>query len=152
MLRATIPASFAVETTLSALTYAPHIARWRRQGFTVSLYFLEAVSADFAVARVAHRVANGGHGIPEPVIRRRHARGLVLLPGYQAMVDAWYHFRVGPKGSVLVARKDADPKTPRAKPGSKAAQAIEAMRLATLDATTGPPQLRAGRFTPQRKR
>jgi predicted ABC-type ATPase len=102
----TQPVGFAVETTLSSLMYARRIPGWKAKGFTVSVYFLEVASADFAVARVAQRVANGGHGIPEADTRRRFARGLTLFPAYQQLADSWYHFRVGQGGSVLVDFKD----------------------------------------------
>ena len=70
------------------------------------LYFLEVETADLAVTRVAERVAAGGHGIPEPDIRRRYARGLALFPAYQKLADAWYLYRVDQKGSVRVGQKD----------------------------------------------
>jgi predicted ABC-type ATPase len=98
-------ASFALETTLSSRMYARDIPNWRAAGYAVWLYYLEATSADFAVARVAQRVAFGGHGIPEADIRRRYARGLALFPTYQSLADVWYHFRVDEKGPLLVAKK-----------------------------------------------
>lgn len=46
--------------------------------------------ADEAVARVAQRVKQGGHRIPESVIRRRFAAGLENFTHYYAhAVDAW---------------------------------------------------------------
>lgn len=68
--------SFAFETTLAGLGYLRHIRRWRQQGYRVSLYFLSLPNAEVAIARVAARVRQGGHDIPEPVIRRRFASGL----------------------------------------------------------------------------
>jgi predicted ABC-type ATPase len=40
------------------------------------LVFLSLPYADMAVARVAARVAQGGHHVPEPDIRRRFDSGL----------------------------------------------------------------------------
>jgi predicted ABC-type ATPase len=97
--------SFAVETTLSSRQHLRRLPAWQKRGYNVWLYFLEVEWAGLAVARVAQRVAAGGHGIPEADIRRRHARGLALFPDYQAACDAWYHFRVNAKGSVLVDYK-----------------------------------------------
>jgi predicted ABC-type ATPase len=45
-----------------------------------------------AIARVAQRVRQGGHDIPEDVIRRRFAAGLRNLKMYQSEVDAWATF------------------------------------------------------------
>lgn len=67
--------SFAFETTLSGLGYLRQIARWRAQGYRVSLYFLALPDVETAMARVAERVRQGGHDIPEPVIRRRFTAG-----------------------------------------------------------------------------
>ena len=82
--------SFAFETTLSGLSYLPHIRRWRQEGYWVSLVFLSLPSADFAVERVAIRVEQGGHDIPEDVIRRRFASGLDNFHRrYKGEVDDW---------------------------------------------------------------
>ena len=82
--------SFAFETTLSGVGYARHIPQWRRAGYRVELFFLALPSADAAVQRVAERVRQGGHHIPEAVIRRRFASGQRLLEQvYQPLVDQW---------------------------------------------------------------
>jgi predicted ABC-type ATPase len=61
--------SFAVETTLAAKGYMRRIRVWRASGYNVKLMFLKLTSEDFAVDRVALRVSQGGHNIPEHVIR-----------------------------------------------------------------------------------
>ena len=82
--------SFAFETTLSGRAYLRHIARWQATGFRVALIFLRLASADEAVARVAQRVRQGGHSIPEAVIRRRFDAGLDnFVRWYAPAVDAW---------------------------------------------------------------
>ena len=82
--------SFAYETTLSGLGYLRHIQQWRAQGFLVSLYFLSLPNVEAAIARVAERVRQGGHNIPEPVIRRRFIAGLRNFEQhYKAAVNAW---------------------------------------------------------------
>jgi len=83
-------ADFAIETTLSSMGYARRIPHWQRAGYRVILFFLEVPSADFAVARVAKRVAGGGHDIPEADIRRRYSRGMDLFQEvYRQCVDQW---------------------------------------------------------------
>jgi predicted ABC-type ATPase len=82
--------SFAFETTLSGLGYLRHIAQWRTQGYRVSLFFLSLPNAETAIARVAERVRQGGHNIPEAVIRRRFAAGLRNFQRhYRTAVDDW---------------------------------------------------------------
>lgn len=82
--------SFAFETTLSGLAYAQQIPRWRALGYHVTLVFLMLPAADDAVARVAERVSQGGHDIPEYVIRRRFASGFKnFTEHYRGLVDSW---------------------------------------------------------------
>jgi predicted ABC-type ATPase len=82
--------SFAFETTLSGLGYLQHIRQWQEQGYQVSLYFLSLPDAEFAIARVAERVRQGGHTIPEAVIRRRFNAGLRNFErNYRAIVNDW---------------------------------------------------------------
>lgn len=82
--------SFAFETTLAGKAYAQQIPHWREAGYRVELFFLSLVSADMAVQRVAERVRQGGHHIPEDTIRRRFDAGLQLLNTvYQPLVDQW---------------------------------------------------------------
>lgn len=82
--------SFALETTLSGLGYLRHIKNWQKQGYKITLYFLSLPNADIAVERVAKRVKQGGHNIPEPVIRRRFAAGLENFHNhYKHLVDSW---------------------------------------------------------------
>jgi len=81
---------FAFETTLSGRNYARHIPRWRKAGYHVKLVFLSLPTADLAVARVGMRVAQGGHDIPENVIRRRFDAGLRNFEKiYRQLVDNW---------------------------------------------------------------
>lgn len=68
--------SFAFETTLAGLSYLGHIRNWRAHGYHVSLFFLSLPDVEIAIARVAERVRQGGHNIPEKAIRRRFAAGL----------------------------------------------------------------------------
>ncbi len=82
--------SFAFETTLSGRSYARLIPRWRSAGYHVKLIFLSLPSADLAVARISARVAQGGHDVPEQVIRRRFDAGLRNFEdAYCGLVNSW---------------------------------------------------------------
>jgi predicted ABC-type ATPase len=66
------------------------IPEWRAVGYHVKLIFLNLPTSELAVARVAARVAQGGHSVPEPVIRRRFDSGLKNFQNtYQLMVNSW---------------------------------------------------------------
>lgn len=82
--------SFAFETTLSGKGYLRQIAQWRRDGYVVSLYFLSLPNAETAIERVRSRVEQGGHNIPEGVVRRRFTSGLDNFHRhYKLAVDDW---------------------------------------------------------------
>jgi len=82
--------SFAFETTLSGLGYARLIPRWRDAGYHVKLIFLSLPTPELAIARVAVRVAQGGHAVAEAVVRRRFASGLRNFREiYLDLVDQW---------------------------------------------------------------
>ena len=81
--------SFAFETTLSGLTYAQMIPAWRASGYAVELAFLSLPDVEMAIERVAMRVRQGGHNVPEEVIRRRFAHGIENFGRYKRLVDSW---------------------------------------------------------------
>ncbi len=84
--------SFAFETTLSGRGYARAIPRWRGLGYHVKLIFLDLPHVENAIERVAERVRQGGHDIPEATIRRRYAAGrLNFIQLYKPLVDAWLY-------------------------------------------------------------
>jgi predicted ABC-type ATPase len=56
----------------------------------VTLLFLALPSAEAALQRVRERVAQGGHSIPEAVVRRRFFAGKLNFEAvYTPLVDAW---------------------------------------------------------------
>jgi predicted ABC-type ATPase len=70
--------------------YLKKIALWQKLGYQVKLWFLSLPNEDAAVSRVALRVAQGGHNIPEDVIRRRFKAGLENFHnGYSKVVNSW---------------------------------------------------------------
>lgn len=81
---------FAIETTLASRSLRARIEALQKAGYFFHLTFVWLPSADMAVQRVAARVRAGGHAIPEPVIRRRYARGLDnFFNLYMPIADAW---------------------------------------------------------------
>lgn len=82
--------NFAFETTLSGVAYLRHIQEWQKLDYHVGLFFLSLPSVDLAIGRVAERVRQGGHNIPEPVICRRFSAGRTNFDNYyRTAVDAW---------------------------------------------------------------
>ena len=96
--------SFAFESTLSGLSYRMHIRRWRDEGYRISLFFLALPSVETAIARVAERVEQGGHDVPESVIRRRFDAGLRNFDQiYKSEVHSWVKFDNSGAEPVMIA-------------------------------------------------
>jgi len=79
--------SFAVETTLSGHNYLQMMIDARQRGFEVILIYVGTKNSAINIARVANRVALGGHDVPESDIRRRYERSLRNLPLAIARAD-----------------------------------------------------------------
>ena len=95
--------SFAFETTLSGLMYARLIPKWRTLGYRVKLIYLSLPTPEMAVERVAYRVAQGGHFIPEAVIQRRFDAGWHNFNSkYKLLVNAWSLYDNSQPESVLI--------------------------------------------------
>lgn len=95
--------SFAFETTLAGHNYLHRIDEWRANGFTVKLIFLSLTTAEEAIARVALRVRQGGHNVPQEVIRRRFASGMRnFIELYRQRVDFWQRYdNSGPRPRLV---------------------------------------------------
>ena len=93
-------ADVVLETTLASRSHAVRIRRWKAAGYRVELIYLRLPSAEASIARVAHRVERGGHGIPEATLRRRFPLSLDYLETvYKPLVDAW-EIRAGGEGGL----------------------------------------------------
>jgi predicted ABC-type ATPase len=81
---------FAFESTLSGVTYVSQLKQWKNQGYRVEIVYLWLPSPEIAVRRIAYRVQQGGHGIPNPDIVRRFARSWRNFEQlYKPIADAW---------------------------------------------------------------
>ena len=99
-------ADFAIETTLATRSYVQLVKRAQVIGYKVHLLFFYLESPEQAIQRVAQRVKEGGHSIPEDVIRRRFQRGIdnlinLYLPICES-VTIWNNMHGEAK---LIARK-----------------------------------------------
>jgi predicted ABC-type ATPase len=81
---------FGFETTLATKSYKNLILDSQKRGYTVTLLFFWLSSQNLAVKRVETRVKEGGHHIPEDVIRRRYENGLNnFFNIFKELVDDW---------------------------------------------------------------
>jgi predicted ABC-type ATPase len=81
---------FAFETTLSGKSYLPLLRNFKGQGYTLHLFYLWLPSIELALARIADRVRQGGHNVPEAIVRRRFNKGLRnLFHFYRPLLNSW---------------------------------------------------------------
>lgn len=98
--------SFSFETTLSGRGYARLIPQWRERGYSIKLFFLRLPTPEMAIARVAQRVVEGGHDVPELVIRRRFHSGWHNFESiYRNLVDEWLVYDGSGDIPVLLAKE-----------------------------------------------
>lgn len=102
--------SFAFETTGAGTNYIKHLKEAQSNGYEVHLMFLWLPSADLAVKRVAKRVEQGGHHIPEDTIRRRYYTGIKnLIIHYLPLVNRALILDNSIAGATkIIAKKDID--------------------------------------------
>ncbi|MCQ2190022.1 MAG: zeta toxin family protein [Paludibacteraceae bacterium] len=82
--------TFSIETTLATKSYANLVRRAQEKGYAVTLLYFWLNSPELAVKRVARRVSEGGHNIPQDVIYRRYEKGIKNLTKiFIPIVDSW---------------------------------------------------------------
>jgi len=87
--------------------FLPMIPKWKQAGFQVALFFLQLPSEELAVSRVADRVAQGGHDIPESVIRRRFHAGISNFHAlYKPLVHDWRLYDNSGERPILISRSN----------------------------------------------
>lgn len=98
-------ADFAIETTLATRSYVQLVKRAQAIGYKVHLLFFCLESPEQAIQRVAQRVREGGHGIPEDVIRRRYQRGLFNLVNLYIPICNTVHIWLNTLKPQLIAER-----------------------------------------------
>lgn len=82
--------SFAIETTLATRSYINLVHQAHAKGYRVTLVFFWLNKPELALQRIAARVRNGGHDIPEQTARRRYVAGINnLFDLFIPAVDYW---------------------------------------------------------------
>lgn len=98
--------SFAFETTLASKSYKNKIELAKSKGYSVTLLFFWLQTIELAKNRVATRVLEGGHNIPNNVIERRYVNGIKnLFSIYLPIIDDVMIFDNSQSKSQLIASK-----------------------------------------------
>ena len=98
--------SFAFETTLASKSYKNKIELAKSKGYSVTLLFFWLQTIELAKNRVATRVLEGGHNLPNNVIERRYVNGIKnLFSIYLPIIDDVMIFDNSQTKSQLIASK-----------------------------------------------
>lgn len=101
--------SFAFETTAAGTNYMKHLKLAKSEGYEVNLTFLWLSSPEQAVKRVAQRVKQGGHHVPEATIIRRYFAGIKnLMNLYLPFADTAIIVDASSEEPGIIARKSRD--------------------------------------------
>jgi predicted ABC-type ATPase len=99
--------SFAFETTCAGRSYIPTLKLCKELEWSISLFYFWLPSPEASIARVAKRVAAGGHGIPAEVIYRRFTTGLWNMRHlYLPLADTAAIYDNGGERRILIAEKE----------------------------------------------
>jgi len=95
---------FAFETTLATRSYTRTIQKARSLDYQITMIYFWLDSVDLAFERVRSRVLEGGHCVPDPVIKRRYYSGIRnLFKLYMPICDYWMIFNNSFSPSELIA-------------------------------------------------
>jgi predicted ABC-type ATPase len=98
--------SFAFETTCSGRSYLKTLQECKSNGWRITLLYFWLPTPEMAVLRVARRVRQGGHNIPEEVIHRRYWAGISnMVRHYLPLADEAEIYDNTDRHRVLIAEK-----------------------------------------------
>ena len=80
--------SFNQETTLASKNAIRNAVKARDLGYYTELHYVYVDSDDIAIKRIENRVKDGGHGIPDSVVRQRYIKSLQNLARAIEVFDA----------------------------------------------------------------
>ena len=96
-------ADFCFESTLSGLTYTTRLRAWRAQGYQLEIIYLRVPDVRISLQRVAARVKNGGHHVPEVDVRRRFVRSWQNFQTvYSSIADRTWTYDVSGPTPILL--------------------------------------------------
>lgn len=82
--------SFVFETVMSAIDKVDFIAKAKKNGFFIRLFFISTASPTINAARIADRVMKGGHDVPITKIVSRYYKSIENCKAISSIVDRLY--------------------------------------------------------------
>lgn len=82
--------SFVFETVMSAIDKVDFIAKAKKYGFFIRLFFISTENPKINASRIADRVMKGGHDVPIPKIISRYYKSIENCKTVSTIVDRLY--------------------------------------------------------------
>ena len=82
--------SFVFETVMSAIDKVDFIAKAKKNGFFIRLFFISTTMPSINASRIANRVMNGGHDVPITKIISRYYKSIENCKAVSSIVDRLY--------------------------------------------------------------
>jgi predicted ABC-type ATPase len=82
--------SFVFETVMSAIDKVDFIARAKKEGFFIRLFFISTANPKINASRIADRVMKGGHDVPISKIISRYYKAIENCKTVSSIVDRLY--------------------------------------------------------------
>jgi predicted ABC-type ATPase len=96
--------TFALETTFSGTRELALVQKAKAAGYKVNLVYLCTNSPMTSMARIAQRVRDGGHFVPDDDVARRYQRSLANLAAGVSLADrAWLLDNTGERMRLVAA-------------------------------------------------
>ena len=95
--------TFTFETVMSSPDKVEFMREAQASGYRTYLYFVATDDPDINISRVKLRVAQGGHDVPEHLIRSRYLRSIGLLDDACAVANRAYVFDNSGEQHELIA-------------------------------------------------
>lgn len=97
--------SFIIETTLSGQRELQLVKAARSKGYGINFVYVGLPDPSLSIARIAQRVAAGGHHVPSEDVKRRYPRSLTRLAEFIGVADRVYIFdNSGERSRLLLCR------------------------------------------------
>lgn len=90
------------ETTLAGHGVVNRIAKAKEAGYWIEMHYVGVDSVEIAKERIRHRVATGGHGIPDADVERRYARSLENVKEIAPKVDKLFFYDNSTRNGIKV--------------------------------------------------
>jgi predicted ABC-type ATPase len=100
---------FGFESTLAGKTQIRMLRELKKNGYKIHMFYLWISSAELAMERIADRVREGGHFVPEETVRRRFGKSLFnFIHFYRPLADTWHLFDNSSDIPVRIALYDGE--------------------------------------------